>query len=259
MPKVTMSTPVAMNADKLWQAMGSFAAIGKWHVGGAGFGPPAEAMRRWGEASRALVALDPSYAWAHLELGAWYAYSMKEPALALAEFDRAIELAPNSGRVLAHVAENLPWLGQTERSAELLAQAAHFDPSLRFNWRQYQTDFFLGRFRAALGLIDSFDSQERWDLLFATLSQAQMGDGAATARWRDRLLASWPDFSWEQVTSDSGDFGPDATAERALWNDSLAKAGLPLCATPEQVAARSLRTLAQCDALRASRAAAAMP
>jgi hypothetical protein len=31
MPKVTMSTPVAMNADALWQAMGSFAAIGKWH------------------------------------------------------------------------------------------------------------------------------------------------------------------------------------------------------------------------------------
>ena len=31
MPKVTMSTPVAMNADALWQAMGSFAAIGQWH------------------------------------------------------------------------------------------------------------------------------------------------------------------------------------------------------------------------------------
>ena len=31
MPKVTMSTPVAMNADALWQAIGSFAAIGKWH------------------------------------------------------------------------------------------------------------------------------------------------------------------------------------------------------------------------------------
>ncbi len=31
MPKVTMSTPVAMNADALWQAMGSFAAIGDWH------------------------------------------------------------------------------------------------------------------------------------------------------------------------------------------------------------------------------------
>jgi mxaD protein len=31
MPKVTMSTPVAMNADALWQAIGSFAAIGDWH------------------------------------------------------------------------------------------------------------------------------------------------------------------------------------------------------------------------------------
>ena len=31
MPKVTMSTPVAMNADALWQAIGSFAAIGNWH------------------------------------------------------------------------------------------------------------------------------------------------------------------------------------------------------------------------------------
>jgi mxaD protein len=31
MPKVTMSTAVAMNADQLWQAVGAFAAIGKWH------------------------------------------------------------------------------------------------------------------------------------------------------------------------------------------------------------------------------------
>jgi mxaD protein len=31
MPKVTMSTPVAMNADALWQSIGSFAAIGNWH------------------------------------------------------------------------------------------------------------------------------------------------------------------------------------------------------------------------------------
>lgn len=31
MPKVSMSTPVAMNADALWQAIGSFAAIGDWH------------------------------------------------------------------------------------------------------------------------------------------------------------------------------------------------------------------------------------
>jgi mxaD protein len=31
MPKVTMSTPVAMNPDTLWQSIGAFAAIGQWH------------------------------------------------------------------------------------------------------------------------------------------------------------------------------------------------------------------------------------
>lgn len=31
MTKVTMSTSVAANADMLWQAVGSFSAIGQWH------------------------------------------------------------------------------------------------------------------------------------------------------------------------------------------------------------------------------------
>lgn len=31
MPKVTMSTPVATNADQLWQAVGQFRAIADWH------------------------------------------------------------------------------------------------------------------------------------------------------------------------------------------------------------------------------------
>ena len=31
MPKVTMSTPVAMNPKALWDAMGKFSAIGDWH------------------------------------------------------------------------------------------------------------------------------------------------------------------------------------------------------------------------------------
>lgn len=31
MPKITMSTDVAMNPDTLWQSIGAFAAIGQWH------------------------------------------------------------------------------------------------------------------------------------------------------------------------------------------------------------------------------------
>ena len=31
MPKVTMSTPIAMNPQALWEAMGHFSAIADWH------------------------------------------------------------------------------------------------------------------------------------------------------------------------------------------------------------------------------------
>ena len=53
MPKVTMSTPVAMNADALWQAMGSFAAIGQWH-------PMMEKVEAQGEQKGSLRTLQLS-------------------------------------------------------------------------------------------------------------------------------------------------------------------------------------------------------
>ena len=165
----------------------------------------------------------------------------------MAELDRAVELAPNNPGLLAQVAEQLPWQGQPQRAAELLDRAVRFDPELRFNWRQYQVGFFLGRFREAADLIGDWTEFDCWDLLFATLSHAQLGDAAAVAQWRagssraGRLLVA------ELTVSDSGDFSPAATTERALWLDSLAKAGLPKCATPEQMATLKIKTLPECD------------
>ena len=47
-------------------------------------------------------------------------------------------------------------------------------------------------------------------------------------------------------------FGPAAAAERSLFLDSHAKAGLLICATPEQLAKdRNIRRLPRCDAERA--------
>jgi hypothetical protein len=174
----------------------------------------------------------------------------------LAEFDRAVELAPDHPRILAHVAEQLPWYGQSERAGELLARAARFDPEMRFDWRQSLVGFFRGRFRDTADLIEGFTDLGRWDLLFATLSHAQLGDAVALARWRELFVESWPDYSWELSASESGDFSPAATAERALWLDSLAKAGLPKCATPEQIAALKIKRLPECEA---ERARAAVP
>ena len=216
-----------------------------------GFAPAAEAVAEWGEAVRKLVDIDPNYAWGHLDLGIWYAFSGKKDALILAEFDRAVELAPNNPQILSQVAEQLPWIGQPEQAAELLDRAVRFDPRMRFNWRQYQVGFFLGRFREAVDLIEGFNDLGRWDHLFATLSYAQLNDAARTAEWRARLADSWPDFSWERTVAESSDFSPAAARERYLWVDSLAKAGLPLCATVEQVARLAIEPLAECEAARA--------
>ena len=221
-----------------------------------GFAPAAEAMARWGEAAQALVDLDPNYAWGHLTLASRYGFSNKKASIALAEqtlaeLDRVVELAPNNPGLLAQVAEQLPWQGQPQRAADLLDRAERFDPELRFDWRQYQVGFFTGHFREAANLIGGWTDFSRWDLLFATLSHAQLGDAAAVAQWRAQFVESWPEFSWELSVSESGDFAPAATAERALWLDSLAKAGLPICATPEQIERLKIKTLPECQTERA--------
>jgi hypothetical protein len=62
-------------------------------------------------------------------------------------------------------------------------------------------------------------------------------------------------FSWELSVAESGDFSPAAKEERALWVDSLAKAGLPLCATAEQMERLKIKALPECQAGRAKLAA----
>ena len=102
----------------------------------------------------------------------------------MGKLDLAVELAPNNPGLFAQVAEQLPWQGQPQRAAELLHRAVRFDPELRFDWRQYQVGFSVGRFREVADLIGGWTEFDRWDLLFATLSHAQLGDAAAVAQWR---------------------------------------------------------------------------
>jgi hypothetical protein len=84
-------------------------------------------------------------------------------------------------------------------------------------------------------------------LLIGTLSEAQLGNVAELERWRARFLESWPDYSWELSVAETSPPPEEAEAERKLWFDSLAKAGLPLCATPEQIARLDIEPLSECD------------
>ena len=95
MPKVTMSTPVAMNADKLWQAMGSFAAIGNWHpmmekvdAEGENKGSdPHPATDRRGQVGRAAEEVSPTER--------LYRYSILESPLPISDYFSEIRVKDN--------------------------------------------------------------------------------------------------------------------------------------------------------------------
>jgi hypothetical protein len=87
----------------------------------------------------------------------------------------------------------------------------------------------------------------------AVLSYAQLGQTDGLERWRERLGDSWPDYSAE-LNLAAGDFPPVAAAERSLFLDSVAKAGLPLCATPEQLAQNpDIKRLPECTKAQATK------
>ncbi len=192
-----------------------------------------EAMARWLEAATTAVDLDPSYPWARLMLGIRYQYAGDQRGVP--ELERAAELAPGTADLLAEVADNLPWLGQTERAVELIERAVRLKPNADYRWIQGKVYFFARRFADAAAVVEGMDSPDRWDMRTAVLSYAQLGQTADLERWRARLGESWPDYSAE-LNLATGDFGSGAAAERSLFLDSVAKAGLPICATPEQLA-----------------------
>ena len=192
-----------------------------------------EAMAGWLEAAKTAVSFDPTYPWARLMLGIRYQYAGDERGVA--ELGRAAELAPGNADLLAEVADNLPWLGQTDRAVELIERAARLKPNADYRYIQGKVYFFARRFADAVAVLEGMDSPDRWDTRTAVLSYAQLGQTADLERWRARLGESWPDYSAE-LNLATGDFPSGAAAERSLLLDSVAKAGLPICATPEQLA-----------------------
>jgi class 3 adenylate cyclase/TolB-like protein len=194
-----------------------------------------QAMAGWLEAAETATKLDPTYATARMYLGIGYSWA-GDPR-AVAELERAVELAPGNAEILATVASELPDLGQTERAIELIERAVRINPTADFRWAERWIYFYGRRFAEAAAAVVGEEDPNRLSQLVAVLSYAQLGQTAELERWRARLRQSWPDYSAE-VFLPRGDFRPEAAAERTVFVESHAKAGLPICATPEQVAQR---------------------
>jgi TolB-like protein/Tfp pilus assembly protein PilF len=209
------------------------------------------------EASRA-VELDPGSGWARLVL-AYYYDAADDDARYKTEVERAADLADGDALLMAMVALDLPWIGQTARAAELLDGALRLDPRSidRHRWIPAAVYFYARRFEEAAAAIDdtAWETLGIGDLARYTMVYAQLGRPAELARWRSRLLGKMPDFSTERLLDFTGEYMPAAAAERALVLESVAKAGRPMCAAPEQLAARpGMRRMPECEAERAKAA-----
>jgi hypothetical protein len=153
------------------------------------------------------------------------------------------------------IANELPYAGQTGRAVEFVERALRLDPALIDRYRCARRDvyFYARRFEDAARTAEAMDHPSK---LSTTLIYAQLGRAEELARWRSALLAETLEFSAELRLDLVGDFLPTAVSERALFLESIAKAGLPTCATPEQLAKKpGMRRMPECAAERAKLAA----
>lgn len=203
-----------------------------------------QTMARWLEVAKTAVDLDPNYAFARLVLG--QRYNWAGDARAGPELQRAAELAPGNAEILREVAVELPWLGQTTRAEELIERSLEINPAADSRWAQRMIYFFAHRFADAAAAAEGENDPDRDTALWATLSYGQLDRAADLELWRARLRDGWPDYSAELFLG-TGDFGTEAIAERSLFLESHAKVGLPICATPEQLARHSeIQRLPEC-------------
>jgi hypothetical protein len=172
------------------------------------------------------------------------------------------DMAQRDVRLMSELgAVDLPLGGQTGRGVELVERAVRLDPARidTYRWRQRNVYFNARQFEEAAAAAEAIEYDDYYTRFWNTLIYAELARTAELQRWRDKLLEIDSDFSAERELWRHGDFlMPEAAAERALFFDAAAKAGLPRCATPEQLDREpTWRRLPECDGKRAKQQAAA--
>jgi TolB-like protein/Tfp pilus assembly protein PilF len=122
--------------------------LGQSFVGGT---PGDEARAKARAAADRALALAPELAQAHLARADVLLWTDFNWAAAGAEFQRALELAPDEGRTKASFAVSLATLGNVQRAIELTRDALATDPLRAFWYNQ------LARYSTALNRLDEAD------------------------------------------------------------------------------------------------------
>jgi TolB-like protein len=221
-----------------------------------GYASYAEVAPAWLEAANRAVELLPQSGWARLAQAQRYVMD-NDFARYGSGLAQAADLADDNAALMAELANEMAWAGQTARGAELLDGAMQLDPASteEYGYARLWVYFHAHRFEEAAVAVEATDSPTITRMMNAAMIYAQLGRAADLQRWRSRLLAKAPDASAEFYFDLNGEFVPAATAERALVIESLVKAGLPRCATPEQLARKpDMRRMPECEAERGNAA-----
>jgi len=216
--------------------------------------PWREAMDGWRDAAHRAVALDPSDAMAHVCLGRYYSY-INDYDRQLAELDKALQLEPNNPDVLINAARDLSWLEPPGRAVALVERAFRLNPHPpAFYYIHAKHPYYYARqFEKAIAVIKAKgDAPHGGDLNVMAMSYAQLGRDADARQAAARSRQLEPDYSAERELGETREFAPAAAVNRALYLEGWRKAGLPVCATAEQLAKYpSIKRMPECEAERA--------
>jgi TolB-like protein len=218
-----------------------------------GYAPYPEVAPAWLDAANRAVELLPTSGWSRLVLAQRYVMD-NDFARYGSGLEQAGDLANSDATLMAELANEMAWAGQTARGVELLDRALRLDPGSigRYGYARSWVYFHAHRFEDAAAAVEAMNNPGLPQVMNAAMIYAQLGRTAELERWRSRLLARAPDASAEFYFDLTGEFVPAATTERALVIESLVKTGLPMCATAEQLARKpDLRRMPECEAERA--------
>jgi adenylate cyclase len=162
-------------------------------------------------------------------------------AAAVAEIERALEMSPANIHVLVEAASALPYTGRVEQAAAAADKALRLDPLLSHHNRLSIKDayFFTRQFETTVEMVKPVpdDRRSRMSRLVLAASYAFLGRAKEAKAAKAPFVRRYGEPSAE-LRLNKGSFARQQ--ERDLFVDSFRKLGLPICATPKDLAGISM-------------------
>jgi TolB-like protein/Tfp pilus assembly protein PilF len=222
-------------------------------------GDRTHAWERYHEAARRAAELDPTDANAQYLLGQSH-FEKGELGLGSQAWDRALALAPNDALVIRAIGTILPLaLGveRAEQGVELVTRALdELDPlHPPFQYLSLGIPlYFAGRYTEAVAALEKVPNPWLEVRVMLALSSAQAGSASKASRNAAEVVKLDPGFSAEAWIDN--DIYQPGSSSAALFLAGARKAGLPLCAKPEEAVKLDPKNrLPECEAERAKAAA----